>query len=55
MSELTVSQLIKIIIGVFVVIAVVTGAYFIFKDNFFRFFDSLPGSEPVKFILGMFK
>ena len=42
MSELTISQLIKIILGVFVVVAVVAGIYFIFKEKIFEFFNTLP-------------
>jgi len=42
MSELTINQLIKIIIGVFVVVAVVAGVYFIFKEKIFEFFNGLP-------------
>lgn len=41
MAELTVNQLIKIIIGSLVFVAVVAGVYMIFKDKFMGFFDSL--------------
>ncbi|MDA3836944.1 MAG: hypothetical protein PF542_04945 [Nanoarchaeota archaeon] len=42
MAELTVSQLIKLIIGSLVVVAVVAGAYMIFKDNIFDFINTVP-------------
>jgi len=55
MSELTVGQLIKLIIGIFVIVAVVAGAYFFFKGDLSNFFNSLPGSESVKILLGLIK
>ena len=42
MAELTVNQLIKIIIGVLVVVAMVYGAYYIFRYKIGSFFDSIP-------------
>ena len=51
MSELTVGQIIKLILGVFVVIAVITGLYFAFKNNIIDFFENLPGSSS-EIILG---
>ena len=46
MSELTIGQLIKIILGVLVFVAVVVGVYFFFKDNIIEFFNGLiPGSS----------
>lgn len=42
MSELTISQIIKLIIGAFVVVAVVAGVYLIFKNNLLGFFNGLP-------------
>ncbi len=41
--ELTINQLIKIIIGIFVVVVVVLGLYFIFKNSILDFFKNLPG------------
>lgn len=41
MAELTINQLIKIIIGSLVFVAVVAGVYMIFKNKFMGFFDSL--------------
>jgi len=38
MAELTISQLIKIILGVLVVVAVVLGLYFFFKEQVIDFF-----------------
>lgn len=46
MSELTTEQLIKIILGVFVVVAVAVGLYIFFKDKIIDFFKNLSiGSE----------
>ena len=42
MAELTVSQLIKLILGILVVVAVITGVYFLFKGNILGFFKNLP-------------
>jgi len=50
MAELTISQLIKIIIGIFVVVVVVGGVYFFFKDSVIDFFKNLPSG---KFVLGL--
>ncbi len=45
MTELTTSQLIKIILGIFVVVAVVIGVFLFFKGNVIDFFKNLPGTE----------
>ena len=41
MSELTTGSLIKILLGVFVVVAVAGGLYLLFKDKIISFFKSL--------------
>ena len=41
MAELTISTLIKIILGLIVVTAVVLGLYFIFKNQIIDFFKNL--------------
>ena len=41
MSELTTGQLIKIILGVLVVVAVALGLYIFFKDKIIDFFKGL--------------
>ncbi len=43
--ELTINQLIKIIIGIFVVVVVVIGLYLFFKDSVISFFKNLPAGE----------
>lgn len=50
MSELTTEQLIKIIIGGFVVVLVVGGLAFYFKEQVMSFFKNLPTG---KIILGL--
>jgi len=54
MASLTVEQLIKIILGVFVVVAVITGLYFAFKNQIIDFFENLPGNS-TGVILGLLK
>ena len=41
MSELTIGQLIKIIIGVLVVVIVVFGVYLFFREQVINFFKSM--------------
>tara|TARA_Y100000034_G_scaffold42057_1_gene51626 strand:+ start:5036 stop:5362 length:327 start_codon:yes stop_codon:yes gene_type:complete len=45
MAELTINQLIKIIIGIFVVVVVVGGLYLFFSNYVVDFFKNLPGEE----------
>jgi hypothetical protein len=45
MSELTTEQLIKIILGILVVVAVAIGLFFFFKDKIFEFFKGLSVGE----------
>jgi len=49
--ELTIENLIKIIIGAFVVVAVVLGVYLAFKNKILDFFQNLPSNFSSKFIL----
>jgi len=56
MSELTTGQLIKLILGVVVVVAVIVGLYFAFKNNIIDFFENLPGGdETAKVVLGLLR
>lgn len=43
MAELAIEQLIKIIIGVLVIVAVVAGLYFFFKSSVLDFFNNAFG------------
>jgi len=54
MAELTVNQLIKLILGILVVVAVVVGVSFAFKENFFDFFKTV-GEEPMNLVRGLFR
>lgn len=54
MASLTINQLVKIILGIVVVVAVVLGIYFVFKDRIINFFEGLPTNSS-KFILGLLK
>jgi len=54
MAQLTTSQLIKIILGVFVVVVVIGGIYLFFKDKIIDFFKNLTG-EPAELFLAMIK
>lgn len=55
MAELTVEQLIKLIIGVLVVVAVVVGLYLLFKYRIINFFNGLPSGNLSKLILTLIK
>ena len=52
--ELTINQLIKIIIGVLVV-ALVVGGLVLVSNNFTGFFKSLPGNDSSKLFLNLLK
>ena len=52
---LTIEQLIKIIIGVLVFVAVVIGVYLFFKNNVIDFFKNLGGKESAKTVLLLVK
>ena len=45
MAELTINQLIKLILGIFVVVVVIAGIYFIFKNKILDFFQEIPVGE----------
>jgi hypothetical protein len=51
MSELTTEQLIKIILGIFVVVAVVIGLYLFFKDRILEFFKGISVPNITKLFL----
>jgi hypothetical protein len=51
--ELTIGNLIKIILGVLVIVAVVYGVYRIFQSSIFEVFNSVGNSG--KLFLGMLK
>lgn len=55
MAELTVEQLIKIIIGVLVFVAVVVGAYLFFKDTVISFFKNFVGGNETSLIYALLK
>lgn len=56
MAELTISQLIKIILGVLVVVAVVTGLYLFFKNQVIDFFQGFGGNTSIpEIFLGILK
>ncbi|MBT4376001.1 hypothetical protein HOD29_01355 [archaeon] len=50
MAELTVNQLIKLILGVVVVVVVIGGLYLVFKNKIIDFFKNIPTGEPVQLI-----
>jgi len=51
MANLTIEQLIKLILGIIVVVAVIIGVYFIFKDYIIDFFKNAPTGEAIKVVL----
>ena len=47
MAELTINQLIKLILGILVIVAVVWGVYSVFKNNVGDFIKNVgPGTNP---------
>lgn len=50
MAELSLSQLIKIILGIFVVVVVVGGLYLFFKNNVIDFFKGFRGNTTEIFL-----
>ena len=56
MSEMSINQLIKLIIGAVVIIAVLVGAYFVFKDKIFGFFDTISVNDSLpKLFMGVLR
>ncbi len=55
MSELTVEQLIKIILGICVIVAVTFGLYFLFKGQILDFLKKLSVESPIKFFISMIR
>jgi hypothetical protein len=53
--ELTITNLIKIIIGVLVFVVVVVGIYFFFKDYVIDFFKNIGGNQTAEIIIGLIK
>jgi len=53
--ELTITNLIKIVIGVLVFVIVVVGIYFFFKDYVIDFFKNIGGNQTAEVILGLLK
>jgi hypothetical protein len=51
--ELTIGQLIKIILGVLVFVAVVAGVYLFFKNNVFEFFRTENSTGAMGVILSL--
>jgi hypothetical protein len=52
--ELTIENLIKIIIGVLVVTAVTYGLYLFFTNNVIDFFRNMGGNGTVKFLMALY-
>ncbi|HUW44109.1 MAG TPA: hypothetical protein VMV95_04075 [Bacillota bacterium] len=53
--ELTIQNLIKIILGVLVFVVVVVGIYIFFKDYVIDFFKNMGGDQGPEIILGLIK
>ena len=53
--ELTIENLIKIIIGVLVFVIVVLGVYFFFKDYVIDFFKNIVGNQTAEIVIGLLK
>ena len=56
MSELTTSELVKWILAILVIVAVVVGIFFAFKNNIFDYFKNLPvGNNSLTLFMGLLK
>ena len=53
--ELTINNLIKLILGIVVAIAVITGIYLFFKNNVIDLFEGIGGNESANLILFLLK
>lgn len=53
MGELTISQIVKTILAIFVIVLVVVGIGFIFKNYYIDFIRGLPLGNVSKFFLGL--
>ncbi len=53
--ELTIQNLIKIIIGVLVFVVVIFGIYFFFKDYVIDFFKNIGGNQTSEIIFSLIK
>ncbi len=53
MAELTIEQLIKIILGIFIVAAVVIGVYFFFRNSIIDFFKGLSAKNITKIFIAL--
>jgi hypothetical protein len=50
-----IEQLIKIILGIFVAVAVIIGVYLIFKNQIIDFFKGLSAEKPVGIFIALIK
>ena len=55
MAELTINQLIKIIVGILVVLVVVAGIYLVFKNYIIDFFKNVIPGNSTKLIFSLLK
>ncbi len=55
MAELTINQLIKIIVGILVIVAVVWGVYYVFKNHVAAFIKNVGsgGNSTIKLLLAL--
>ncbi len=53
MAELTIEQLIKLILGIIVVVAVVVVVYIVFKNNILEFIKGISSGKPAEIILSL--
>ncbi len=53
MAELTINQLIKLILAILVIIAVVVGVYFVFKNKVADFIHNIPSGNVSDLILSL--
>ena len=52
---LEIEQLIKIILGILVVVAVIIGVYLVFKNQIFDFFNGISAGKPSEIFIVLLK
>ena len=55
MSELTIEQIIKLILGMVVVVVIIVALYFVFKNQIMEFFNTLSPGNVDKVFLSLIK
>ena len=55
MGDMTIGQIIGLLLGILVVVVVVVGVGIYFKDNILEFFRGIGGNETIKLVFSLIK